>query len=276
MELTELLVALLAGVVQGIVEWLPVSSQGNLAMVLTLVGISPAIALQLALFIQIGTTVSAAYYYRDDILEAARDLPDWTPQKAFSGGNAITTFIALACLATGAVGIPLYIYAVDLASEVTGGVFIAAIGVLLIITGVLQLASEAVSLGTKETPTLLDALIVGGAQGFAILPGVSRSGITVSALLFRSYEAPAALRLSFLLSIPASLSGGALTVLEAGGLPGVSPLAAAVALVTSAAVGYLTIGGLMKLFERIPFWVVCFGLGALATAGGVLVTILEV
>lgn len=273
MSKTELVVAVLAGVVQGVVEWLPVSSQGNLALFLTLAGTEPDIALQLALFLQVGTTLSAATYYRDDIRVAVGAVPGWRPDAAYEGDNAIASYIVVACLMTGFVGIPLYIFAVDLAGQLTGGLFIATIGVLLVLTGVLQIASESVSMGTHSEPTLVDSVLVGAVQGVAILPGISRSGVTTSAFLFRSYDPPAAFRLSFLLSIPASLGGAALTVLGAGGLPGISPTAALAALVVSAVVGYLTIDALMRIVDRIPFWAVCFGLGGLAIVGGGIVSV---
>ncbi len=273
MSTTELVVAILAGIVQGVVEWLPVSSQGNLALFLTLAGTEPDVALQLALFLQVGTTLSAATYYRDDIRVAIEAVPGWRPDAAYEGDNAIASYVVVACLMTGLVGIPLYVFAVDLAGQLTGGVFIAAIGVLLILTGVLQIASESVSMGGNEDPTLVDSVLVGAVQGVAILPGISRSGVTTSAFLFRSYDPPAAFRLSFLLSIPASLGGAALTVLGAGGLPGISPTAALAALVVSAVVGYLTIDALMRIVDRVPFWAVCFGLGGLAIVGGGVVSV---
>lgn len=269
----DLVVAILAGVVQGVVEWLPVSSQGNLALFLTAVGTNPAIALQLALFLQVGTTLSAATYYRDDLATAARALPGWRRDAAYAEGNALASYIVVACLMTGLVGIPLYIFAVDVASELSGGVFVALVGVLLVLTGAVQLTSESVSLGARDQPTFVDSLLVGTVQGLAILPGVSRSGVTTSALLFRSYDPPEAFRLSFVLSIPASLGGAALTVLGAGGLPGISPTAALAALVVSALVGYLTIDAIMRVVDRIPFSLVCFGLGGLAILGGGLVVL---
>ena len=273
MTLSELTIAILAGIVQGIVEWLPVSSQGNLSLVLTLLGTEPEVALQLALFLQVGTTLSAATYYRDEIQTALAAAPGWRPQTAYDGDNAITSYIVIASFMTGVVGIPLYIFAVDLASQLTGGLFIAGIGLLLIATGLLQLASESVSMGRHTAPTLVDSILVGTVQGIAILPGVSRSGMTTSAFLFRSYEPPAAFRLSFLLSIPASLGAAVLTLVSAGGLPGISPTAAAVALSVSAVVGYLTIDALMRVVERVPFWTVCFALGGLALVGGGVVSI---
>ncbi|MFW5973985.1 MAG: undecaprenyl-diphosphate phosphatase [Natrialbaceae archaeon] len=273
MSETDLVVAVLAGIIQGIVEWLPVSSQGNLALFLSAVGTDPDVALQLALFLQLGTTLSAATYYRTEIAHAARTAPGWRPRAAYAGENALVSYIGVASLMTGLVGIPLYVVAVDFASELTGGVFIAAIGVLLVLTGLVQVASESVSMGGWEVPTFLDSLLVGAVQGLAILPGISRSGTTTSALLFRSYDPPAAFRLSFLLSIPASIGAAALTVTGAGGLPGISPTAAASALLVSALVGYLTIDLLMRVVERIPFWLVCFGLGGLAIVGGGVVSV---
>ncbi|MES3629299.1 MAG: undecaprenyl-diphosphate phosphatase [Longimonas sp.] len=264
----EWLIALVAGVVQGLVEWLPVSSQGNVAIALQLVGGDPEQALQLALFVQIGTTAAAALYYRSTIREAVDALPAWRPANAFSQEQSVTSFIVLASAMTGVVGIPLYLFAVSIVSELGGGLFIALIGLLLIVTGIVQLKAEAVELGMRETPTFLDAVIVGFFQGFTILPGVSRSGTTVSVMLFRSFEGESALRLSFLLSIPASLAAGAMTVMSAGGLPGLSLSAALVAIGTAAVVGYVAIYGLMHLVQQIPFWVVCFGLGALAIVGG--------
>ncbi|SMO80017.1 undecaprenyl-diphosphate phosphatase [Halorubrum cibi] len=268
-----LLIAVLAGIVQGVVEWLPVSSQGNLALFLTFVGTQPDAALQLALFLQVGTTLSAATYYRTEILTALRATPDWRPAGAYDGDNALVSYIVLASAMTGLVGIPLYVFAVDLAGRLTGGVFIAVIGVLLIATGVLTYASESVSMGGSTEPTLVDSLLVGAVQGVAILPGISRSGVTTSALLFRSYDPPAAFRLSFLLSIPASLGAAVLTLLDAGGLPGIEPTSAAVALMVSAIVGYVTIDALMRVVERVPFWAVCFGLGGLAIVGGGVVSL---
>jgi len=269
----DILIAILAGTVQGVVEWLPVSSQGNLSLFLPAVGTSPDVALQLALFLQLGTTLSAASYYRDEIMTAAQSVPQWRPQAAFQAQNALVSFVLIASFTTGVVGIPLYLFAVDLAGQLSGGLFISLIGILLILTGVVQLASESIGGEFRAQPTLIDACLVGAAQGIAILPGISRSGMTTSTLLFRSYDPPVAFRLSFLLAIPASLGAAALTVVGAGGLPGISPVGALVATATSAVVGYLTIDALMRIVERLAFWVICFGLGGLALVGGGVVSL---
>ena len=269
----ELLVAVLAGVVQGVVEWLPISSQGNLALVLTLVGTDPATALQLALFLQVGTTLSAVTYYRSELRDVAVTVPSWRPSRAFDDDHALVSYLVIASGMTGIVGIPLYTVAVDAVGELTGGVFIALIGGLLVVTGVVQRVSDSISMGETTHPTVGDSVLVGAAQGLAILPGVSRSGMTTSALLFRSYDPPTAFRLSFLLSIPASLGAAALTLVGAGGLPGISPVAAGMALAVSGAIGYLTIDVLLRIVERVPFWAVCVALGGLAIIGGGIVSV---
>ena len=261
-------VAVIAGVVQGVVEWLPISSQGNLAVVLTALGTDPAAALRLALFLQVGTTLSAASYYWRDLLGVLQTVPSWRPTSAYETEHALLSYLGVATLATGLVGVPLYLFVIDLASALTGGAFVAAIGVLLILTGLLQLASDATDAGRRDQPGLFDSLLVGAVQGVAILPGVSRSGVTAGALLFRRYEPPAAFRLSFILSIPASLGAAAITMVDAGGVPAISPTTALVALGVSTVVGYLTIDAIMRVVDRIPFWAVCIGLGGLAVLGG--------
>ena len=270
---TEPAIAVLAGIVQGIVEWLPVSSQGNLSLFLTAIGTTPEVALQLALFLQLGTTISAISYYRGELTAAVQRLPSWQPRTAFQEGNALVSYLVVASFATGLVGIPLYVFAVDIAGNLTGGVFISVIGLLLIITGVLQLGTESGPSGTKQQPTFVDACLVGAAQGIAILPGISRSGMTTSTLLFRSYEPTTAFTLSFLLSIPASIGAAVLTLVDAGGIPGISPFAAAIALVTSGIVGYAAIDVLLRIVDRVPFWGICFGLGGIAIVGGGIVTV---
>ena len=164
MSRVDLVVGILAGIVQGVVEWLPVSSQGNLALFLTAVGTDPDVALQLALFLQVGTTLSAATYYREDIRRAIEAVPGWRPDSAYDGENALVSYILVACTMTGLVGIPLYIFAVDLAGELSGAVFVGLIGVLLVLTGGVQLTSESVSMGDRRQPTLVDSVLVGAVQ----------------------------------------------------------------------------------------------------------------
>lgn len=269
MDVRTVVIALIVGIIQGIFEWLPISSEGNITIALTLLeGFSNTDAVTFALFLHAGTAVSATAYYRDELEQVARSIPDWRPRSAFGGSTAELSYLGIATVMTGIIGLPAYFLLGEVISGIQGGVFIALVGLLLIITGVLQRVSGDLSLGERDQPDMIDAVLVGALQGLAVLPGVSRSGVTASALLFRSHDGPSAFRLSFLLSIPAALGGSALALVEAGGLPAISPMGALIALAVSAIVGYLTIDALMRVVERISFWKICLGLGGLAVLGG--------
>ena len=268
MDIESLVLAVLLGVVQGVLEWLPVSSEGGVALALSLVtGESGGVSTRFALVLHVGTAVAAFAYYRGELFDIARDAPDWRPRAAFDATNADLSFLGVATLTSGVVGIGVYLLFREVVSELAGGGFVAAVGALLVVTGLVQRVAETYGLGEREWPDPLDAVLVGAMQGLALLPGVSRSGTTVSVLLLRGHDGEGALRLSFLLSIPASLGAGLLVVLG-DGVPAVSPLAAVLALVASAVVGYLTVGALVALVRRVAFWGVCVGFGALAVASG--------
>jgi undecaprenyl-diphosphatase len=288
------LVAVVAGVLQGVFEWLPISSEGNITVFLTALGSSPEVAVQFSLFLHVGTAISATVYYRDELGNVLSELPNWRPSSAFPNADdpvngtratdetATLSFLGVATLASGVVGIAAYATLETVVSSLTGGAFVALVGVLLVLTGLLQRVADDVEangaassmlpdgfeFGGRESPDFVDAVLVGALQGLAILPGVSRSGTTASALLFRGHDGPSSFRLSFLLSIPAALGAGVLVLADAG-VPAVEPLSAVLALGTAAVVGYLTIDALMRIVERVPFWGVCVGLGALAIIGGV-------
>lgn len=283
----EFVVAVLAGLLQGVLEWLPVSSEGNLSIFFAAVGQSADAAVQLSLFLHLGTTLAAAVYYRADLAAAASVVPSLRddrrgesglgrrtlrvcrhPSLAFDGPEAEASFVVVATATTGLVGVPAYVLLVDAVSELSGGALVALIGVLLVVTGVLQRTSESVGLGEVEDPSLFDAVAVGAAQGLAVLPGVSRSGVTTSTLLFTGHDASAAFRLSFLLSIPAGIGAAVLIVADVGGLPAIGLGSALVALAVTVIVGYAAIDVMLRIVERIPFWAVCFGLGGLAILGG--------
>jgi len=272
MDADDLALAVTLGLVQGLFEWLPVSSEGSVALALTATGEPAAAATQFALLLHVGTAVAALTFYRGDVRALVGRVPDWRPGDAFGDGQADLTFYAIATLVSGVVGLAAYFTLEALVSELTGGAFVAGIGVLLVGTGLLQRGASRWGLGERTTPDAVDAVLVGLMQGFALLPGVSRSGTTVSALLLRGHDGEGALELSFLLSIPASLGAGLLVVVTEG-VPAISPVAAVVALAVSAVVGYLSVGALVAFVRRVSFWGICVGFGALAVVGGVILLV---
>ena len=270
--MVEWLVAGVVGLVQGLLEWLPVSSEGSVALALTALERDPDVATQFALFLHGGTGVAAAVYYRDVLADLLRDVPDWRPARAFDGETADLTFFGLATGVSVVVGLAGYLTLDAVVDAVAGGAFVALVGALLLGTGLLMRTAALSDRAMRDQPDTLDAVLVGALQGLAILPGVSRSGTTVSALLLRGHEGGDSLELSFVLSIPAAFGAGVLVVLD-DGLPAIDPTTAGVALVVSAVVGYLTVDALTRVVERVAFWKVCVGFGVLAVVGGGLLVV---
>lgn len=293
-----LLVAAVLGALQGTVEWLPLSSEGFVAVATTALGADPAAAVRLALFLHLGTALSATVFYRQDLSRLLRGPGDEQASNQTSGSegeSADRRFLAVATLVSGVIGVGAYLLLEEVVSALAGGAVLALVGAALVATGVLlRTTSErrrtdggrevdrpagdatpttgsddllSVPAGERERPDIVDAVVVGACQGVAVLPGVSRSGTTVGALLLRGHDGPRALQLSFLLSIPAAVGAAGIAVAD-GGVPAVDPLQASVALGVAAVVGYLTVDLLTRLVRRMRLWLVCVGLGTLAVAGG--------
>lgn len=268
----DVVVAALAGVLQGLLEWIPVSSEGNLALVLALLGeASPGAAVRLSLFLHMGTGFAALAYYRRTVAGLLARVPAWEPHRALEPGNRELTVVGVATVVSAAVGAVAYVALATAVTTMTGGLFVAFVGVLLVGTGVLQRYATDLGLAGERDAGLGDGLLLGAAQGVAILPGVSRSGTTVSALILRGHDGRRAFDLSFVVSIPAAFGAGALAIAHSGGVPAVSPAAAVLSLAVSAVVGYLTIDAILAVVDRVAIWAVCIGLGMVAIAGGILV-----
>jgi undecaprenyl-diphosphatase len=299
-----LLVAIVLGVLQGTLEWLPVSSEGLISIFVTGLGYAPDDAVGLSLFLHAGTGVAAGAFYRDRLRTFLGTVGEWSPRTAFADRDrADLTFLVVATVVSGVVGVGVKLLLEEFVGGLTGGIFLAVVGVLLVGTGLLQRragfddapgegsdddrsggdleprsdggeprteASETVG---RSTPDAVDAVLVGALQGLALLPGVSRSGTTASALLLRGHDGPRSLELSFVLSVPAALGAGGLAVVEEGGLPTIQPVPAVVALGLAAVVGYLTIDALTRLVGQLRFWVVCVSLGALGVLGGTMAAV---
>jgi undecaprenyl-diphosphatase len=280
--LGDLSVGLLSGLLQGVLEWLPVSSQGAVALAASALGATPERALAYGLFVHAGTALSATVYFRRAFADVFADAPAWRPGSAWSR-SATLTFLVVATISTGVVAV-LALRTIETAvTAPTGGGFLAAVGGALVLTGLVLGAGDRaagagadaaeVGYGARDAPDAVDAVVVGLLQGLAVLPGVSRSGVTTGALLLRGHSPAGAFRLSFLLSVPAAVGAAAIGVAAAGGLPVVSPTAATLALVTAAVVGYATVDVLLRAARRLPFPAICVGLGSLAVVGGVVAAV---
>ncbi len=145
-------------------------------------------------------------------------------------------------------------------AQLSGDAATAVIGIFLIVTGILQRVSANVK-STKKLPSTKDAFIVGLGQGFAALPGISRSGTTTGLFLFRKFDSENALRYSYLMSIPAVL--GAEIVLQITDIIKVD-FASILAIVFSFVFGLLTISTFLKVAKKVNFSSFCIILGLLS------------
>ncbi|MPZ51329.1 MAG: undecaprenyl-diphosphatase [Acidimicrobiia bacterium] len=239
--------AIIWGLIQGLSEFLPISSSGHLVLVpafLSQFGLeTPEPSLGVSAVLHLGTLVAVLIYFRTDLLKILR----------FRHDQEARHLLLLLVVGTIPAGIGFFVRDVvaDLQESVTA-VSIALLGTTVILLLGQRFATRARQL---EDGTLTDAFIVGLAQAFALIPGISRSGTTIAAGNGRGFEPAQAARYSFLLGIPAIAAAGLLEgmeLLDSGGL-GIELLVGAVVAGVS---GYAAISFLLAVIRRtglVPF-----------------------
>ena len=249
------------GILQGVLEWLPVSSQGHLVLAMTyLLGIDSADALGLSVYLHSGTLFAAAIYFRRDLLALFRTLRSYRLRRS-EQESRLTSFLLFTTVLTGIIG--YLIYRLAEATGLLGEFFMASTGIALVSTGLIQkLAKESAERSVNDLK-LTDTLILGVAQGLSAFPGISRSGITISALLIRGFKGEAALKLSFLMSIPAVIVAE-IGLASAASLSQIGMMDLLLGSAFSFLTGALSIHIFMKAARKIRFWSLCVLIGILA------------
>lgn len=261
------------GAIQGIAEWLPVSSEGLIILVRTNifpVEQSVADAIREALFLHMGTFFAALVYFRRDVARLLR--APFKGQGAMPGTKPLFLFLAISTLLSGAIGFSIAEgeqHAIAPAIGEYAGWINIGIGLMLVITGGLLLVAHRSAGIKRETRHLnwVDGVLLGVVQGFAAVPGLSRSGLTVSALLLRRVREEDALRISFLMSLPIVFAANIVF-----NLPLLFDIDAAhlVGLAASFVFGLLTIHILLRVAKRINFGKFVLAFGVLLLLVGVL------
>jgi undecaprenyl-diphosphatase len=246
--------AVVLGIVQGLTEFLPISSTGHLRVVPAFVGWDDPGSAFTAV-IQLGTTLAVLLYFRDDLWRIAKawlgSLRQPTSQKRSRDAH-LGWFIVIGT-------IPIGIFGLVFKHQIEHGArSLYLIGTALIVFGLVMLAAERAAKQERgvESMTARDGLLVGIAQALALVPGVSRSGATISAGLFLGLDREAAARYSFLLSTPAIVLSALFElkgVISPG--PGDDPLNASaldliVATILAFVVGYWSIRFLLRYVAR--------------------------
>lgn len=264
-----LLESLFLGLVQGFLEWLPVSSSGNIILISELLGLSinEQGYYSMSLSLHFGTLLAVLYKYRIQLksylnfktiklaFKNDKNNKSRLSQKILIDSNTVR-FILVSTIFTGLVGLPLY-YTIK---RIELNLLIPIIGILLIITGIILKYTK--KIGEKEITSNWDMLLVGAAQGVAVLPGISRSGMTISALLFREVKSNRALELSFLISIPAITGAITLQIIE-GTTPILNPNFL-ISTIASFITSLIMMNTLLKIADKIKFWKFCIFFGTIA------------
>ena len=248
-----LFTSLLLGIIQGLAEFLPISSSGHLALAQHLLGINTEVPAFFDVLLHLGTLLAVLVAYWGDVVEIVQeffrgvgDVVHGTTPTPVPPARRMILLIIVGTLPLFAI-LPIHKKVQALGDSM---VFI---GMALVVTGFLLFACDLVHRGhkTERSATLLDALLVGVGQALATMPGISRSGMTISAGCFLGFERSFAVRFSFLLSIPAVLGANILSLkdaLEAGVDWAAVPVYLA-GVVASAVVGYACIR-LLKLIAQ--------------------------
>ena len=275
--------AVLMGILQGVAEFLPISSSGHLALFQHFFGVENYEETQMffAVLLHLGTLISVFVYYWHDILDMIREffllLGSLFSRKGTHEirntppARRMVLLIIVATLPLFGI-LPVKDYIESAMNNVT------FVSVALIATGFILFFSDRMARGRKtaRTATMTDALLVGCAQAFGTLPGISRSGSTISAGLLRGYDRNFAVRFSFLMSLPAVLGANILTlkdVIEEGGIDTTLLPIYLVGMVVAAVVGYFAIRLVNLLADKGKFgafaWY-CWAAGAASLAASIL------
>lgn len=265
----DVLSAILLGAVQGVTEFLPISSDGHLAVVYHLLGMKPDLTFEV--FLHAATLLAMLVYFRADLMALAASVTARRPEDS----QERRTLVRIAGVTGVSAAVAMVISpAIEPANE-----SIAWIGAGFLMTATLLAAGEWLSRTRpgEKTPASLQAAsitLIGVLQGLAALPGVSRSGSTISAGRFSGLSRETAARFSFLCGIPiialAAAKDGLDLLSGSASLPGLAPSLAGFA--AAAVAGYTAIAGLLGLVKRHGLWVFAaytglLGAGMLLFAG---------
>jgi undecaprenyl-diphosphatase len=264
--MTDILKAIILGVVQGLTEFLPISSSAHLIFVPWLFGWEP-FGLAFDVAVHLGTLMAVLIYFRNDLLAMLLGvLRSWRGllrgQLPDDQMGRLGLFIALGTIPAVVFGL-LAESAIDeyFHQDPVSRTALALSAVTMIAMGLLLGAADRFGRRSDRRGGvdrelhdlgLRDALVVGLAQSFALLPGVSRSGSTITAGLFSGMSRPVAARFSFLLGVPIILGAGLREILDVArdGIPAGERGVFVAGILSAFVVGYLAIAGLMQYLSR--------------------------
>lgn len=241
---------LVLGAIQGITEWLPISSDSMIVLAMTNIFNSTAsleYLLKYSLFLHLGTFLAALIYLRKDVIHLTKSFFNYRHSNVET--KKTINFLVLSTIISGVIGFAIFNLLFNISVGYTGRTITLITGLLLLVTGVVQLMKHKGGLKSAKDLSIFDSGILGIVQGLSVLPGLSRSGLTIGLFLIRKFDDKIALRLSFLMSLPVVL--GSNIVLNWKNF--VFNQETIIGLAVSFLFGMLTIHILIKLVQKINF-----------------------
>ena len=271
-----ILQSIIMGIVQGLSEFLPISSSAHLVLTSNLYKVLKGLELTqessqeifLDIMLHLGTLIAVLIYFRKDIIEILKAFLSAVKSKDFSDNNAkMALYILIGTIITVVIAFPLHDVAENLVYSP------AIVGLLLIFTGILLFSAEAFSKRIQDKSDKIDlktSIFIAVAQGLAALPGFSRSGLTIATGLLNKKDRLTAARYSFLLRIPIILGASMLYPLikiDLHEFTGYNWNAIIIGTIVSAIVGYICIKYFLKFVGKYSlafFGYYCIIIGALS------------
>ena len=234
-----ILQAIFLGALQGVTEFLPISSSGHLVVVQQLFGwkAENGIILAFDVVLHVGTLFAVLVFFKKEIIEML-------PGRAWK----MAGFLFLAPLPAVIVGFSIKDFIEEMFSSVT------VVGVGWLVTGVFLCGTRYINKDGVGGISPLKSFLIGCAQAVAILPGISRSGSTIAAGMFLKLDKTAAAKFSFLMAIPAIAGGAILDAKEIIAFPKEGSPQLIIGALVSFVVGYLSIRWLLSIIQRGKFW----------------------
>jgi undecaprenyl-diphosphatase len=239
--------AIVLGIVQGLTEFLPISSTAHLRIVPAFLG-WPDPGAPFTAVVQLGTMAAVLLYFRHDLWRILRTWSASLRRRELRGelDARMGWYIGLGT-------VPIAVFGFIFRDQIeTGGRNLYVIGTALIVLGLVLLYAEHVARldrGLRDIQAR-DAGAIGVAQALALIPGVSRSGATISAGLFAGFDRESAARYSFLLSVPAVVLSGLFEARKIGGAGGAAAVPTLLATLLAFVVGYASIAWLLRYLVR--------------------------
>jgi undecaprenyl-diphosphatase len=202
--------AILLGILQGATEFLPVSSSGHLVLAQHLIGDFKQPGVLFDVLLHVGTMIAVAIYFWHDLTGLVSSL--WRRDELAEKQRFMVGLLVAGSVPTAVIGLLFKDFFISLFERPD------IVCIMLLITGTLLWAAERLRRrqSSNKQMTFVDALVAGTVQGCAIIPGISRSGSTIAALLMRGIDGETAARFSFLLALPAVFGAAILSMKDIG------------------------------------------------------------